>query len=84
MATKDSKKNDFDLEEEAAPAPAKAQSPAPAPAPAAPAAPEPVVSFDRWFASLGRPQHHKAGMKAYASTKGKKTVTAWIAVFAGY
>lgn len=52
---------------------------------AAPAvAPPPVVSFDRWFATTGRPQHHKAGMRAYASTNGKKTVAAWNAVFAGY
>lgn len=82
MATKDSRKNDFDLEEAApAPAPVKAQAPAPEPAKEAPS---PVVSFDRWFSSTGKPQHHKAGMKAFAPTKGKKTVAAWNAAFAGY
>lgn len=45
---------------------------------------EPIISFDRWFAAQNRPAHHKAGLEAFAPTKGKKTVTAWNAVFANY
>lgn len=46
-----------------------------------------TFTFDRWFASLGRPIHHKAGMLAYLSKKasqGKKTVAEWERLFASY
>ena len=46
--------------------------------------PPQVVMFDRYFMSLGRPMHHKAGMLAYVNTKGKKTREAWKALFAKY
>lgn len=47
---------------------------------------EPVklISFDAWFRTLGRPDHHKAGLKAYAKTKGKKSKEAWDRLFKNY
>jgi len=49
-------------------------------------APEPpqMLMFDRYFMSLGRPMHHKAGMLAFCNTKGKKTREAWEALFEKY
>jgi hypothetical protein len=49
-------------------------------------APKPpqMIMFDRYFMSLGRPMHHKAGMLAFCNTKGKKTREAWQALFAQY
>ena len=48
--------------------------------------PKPLVTltFDRWFNTLKRPQHHKAGMRAFADTKGKRTKEAWDRLFQGY
>jgi hypothetical protein len=43
-----------------------------------------MMTFDRWFASTGRPPRHKAGMKAFTDTKGKKTVEAWNKIFKKY
>lgn len=43
-----------------------------------------LLTFDRWFALQGRPAHHKGGMKAFATTAGKKTVEAWDRIFRKY
>ena len=43
-----------------------------------------LLTFDRWFALQGRPAHHKLGMRAFASTKGKKTREAWDSIFENY
>lgn len=48
------------------------------------AAPVQIVSFDRWFATTQRPPHHKAGMKAFANTAGKKPVEQWNLIFQSY
>ena len=45
---------------------------------------EPVMTFQRWFATLGKPAHHKAGMMAFTSTSGKRTPAAWNAAFKNY
>lgn len=47
-------------------------------------APPQMITFDRYFVSLGRPMHHKAGMAAFTNTKGKKTIEAWDALFEKY
>lgn len=49
-------------------------------------APLPVQSmtFDVWFSSLGRPLHHKAGMRAFAPTEGRRTKSGWEALFKSY
>ena len=60
---------------------------APAAAPKVVLKPEPVFTFDRYFASLGHPAHWKAGMRAYLSgraAKGKKTVAEWNRLFLDY
>ncbi len=70
----------------------KASSPAPSTRPPRPMPKrlpklEPVFSFDRYFATLGKPIHHKAGMKAFvkkADLRSKKTVQAWNRIFAAY
>lgn len=52
-----------------------------------PVRPEPMMSFDRWFAQTGKPVHHKAGMRAYlkrGALKGKRTVAAWDRLFKNY
>lgn len=58
------------------------------PYPAAPAAPaQPLMNFDRYFATTGKPAHHKAGMAAYLSAKGgnvRKTRDAWASFFTKY
>lgn len=49
--------------------------------------PEPVFSFDRYFATLGKPAHWKAGMRAYITKKdlrSKKTVAEWDRLFQNY
>ena len=43
-----------------------------------------MITFDRYFISLGRPLHHRAGMEAYANTKGKRTRESWGALFKNY
>lgn len=50
----------------------------------APVVQESTMTFDVWFSSLGRPQHHKAGMKAYARTEGRRTKSGWDALFKSY
>lgn len=47
-------------------------------------APPQTVSFERWFASTGKPDHWKHGMRAFAPTSGKKTIAAWAAIFKTY
>ena len=49
-----------------------------------PPAPPKMITFDRYFLSLGLPVHHRAGMAAYGNTKGKKTLEAWKSLFASY
>lgn len=46
--------------------------------------PTPMITFERYFMSLGRPMHHKAGLVAYCNTKGKKTREAWKTLFEKY
>lgn len=46
--------------------------------------PQPLISFDRWFATTKRPAHHKAGMKAFASTAGRRTLAQWNTIFQAY
>ncbi len=46
--------------------------------------PPQMITFDRYFTSLGRPMHHKPGMEAFCKTKGKKARPAWEALFAKY
>lgn len=87
--TDDSVTSEFDLSDES---PVEDEqkvaltSPPPGvPAKKAPPAPvEPLLTFDRWFISLGRPSHHKAGMQAYRPTKGRKTKAAWDRLFKDY
>jgi len=50
----------------------------------APAAKEPEMTFDVWFSSLGKPQHHKSGMKAYARTEVRRTKAGWESLFKSY
>lgn len=48
---------------------------------------EPMLDFNRYFISTGKPPHHKAGMEAYLSErqlKGKKTKKAWDRLFQDY
>jgi len=55
------------------------------PPPPAPALP--LLTFDRYFASTGKPGHHKAGMAAYLQRRGgpaRKTKEAWDSLFAQY
>lgn len=42
------------------------------------------ISFDRWFSTTGRPAHHKAGMRAFVKSSGRKTKAAWDQLFAKY
>ena len=49
------------------------------------AEPAPMITFDRYFAVLGRPAHHKKGMIAFVkSIKGRKTKAEWDRLFQGY
>jgi hypothetical protein len=66
------------LPEDAAPVVVTVEAPQAAPAP------EVRITFDRWFAMSGRLARHKAGMLAYTSTTGKRTVAAWDAAFQAY
>lgn len=43
-----------------------------------------LISFDRWFLTTGRPAHHKAGMRAYSNTKGRRNKAAWDQLFKNY
>lgn len=72
---------------EKAPAPAKKAKADPASAPKQPATPQTLLSFDRYFATLGKPVHHKAGMKAFLKKgegQGKKTQAYWELIFKNY
>lgn len=42
------------------------------------------LNFDVWFNSLGKPAHHKSGMKAFAPTGGKRTESQWKELFKDY
>lgn len=49
--------------------------------------PEPIYSFGRYFASLGRPAHHAAGMKAFLPARMlrvKRTMEQWKNLFENY
>ena len=46
--------------------------------------PIPLLSFDRWFETTGRPPHHKRGMRAYTAMRGKHPKKFWDQLFAGY
>jgi hypothetical protein len=57
------------------------------PEPPKKAAPMPIFTFDRYFASLGKPAHWRAGMRAWLSNsaaKGKRTVAEWNRLFKDY
>lgn len=45
---------------------------------------EPLISFDHWFGLTGKPAHHKIGMQAFASTKGRQTKSKWTQKFESY
>jgi len=62
------------------------QNPTPKAEPAKPVEKIVVMNFDRWFATLGKPEHHKAGMKIYrkSAVKGKRTAAAWQELFKNY
>jgi hypothetical protein len=45
---------------------------------------KPHISFDKWFASLSLPLHHKQGMLAYTDCSIPRTVDEWKKVFANY
>ena len=62
-------------------------APKPAPAKTGPTTPELRLSFDRYFVSLGKPSHHKEGMRKFLpprAIKGKRTVADWDALFVTY
>lgn len=49
--------------------------------------PTPLFTFDRYFASLGKPAHHKAGMRAFLKSKdlkAKKPLDTWKNLFKSY
>lgn len=46
--------------------------------------PQLMMTFQRWFALQGKPPHHKAGMRAFGNTKGKRSIAAWNRMFAAY
>lgn len=43
-----------------------------------------LVSFERWFASTGKPDHWIHGMRVYCSTSGLKSLEQWNKLFASY
>jgi hypothetical protein len=45
-----------------------------------------LMSFDRWFATTGKPIHHKAGMLTYLRNTflGKRTKADWDNLFKAY
>lgn len=43
-----------------------------------------MMTFKRWFALQGKPPHHKKGMQAFTSTKGKRSIAAWNRAFKAY
>lgn len=45
-----------------------------------------LLTFDRYFLTLDRPLHHKAGMEAFAKNKikQKRTASMWNKIFANY
>lgn len=57
------------------------------PTPVISTAPKPsmlLLTFDRWFATTGRPSHHKSGMQAYVNVTGKRPKDFWDQLFAQY
>ena len=44
----------------------------------------PLISFERWFKSRRYKPHWIAGMRAYASTSGRKTSEGWDQLFKNY
>ncbi len=55
------------------------------PVPSEDAQPDVLMTFDRWFATTGRPPHHKGGMLAYIGrVKGKRLASTWAQMFANY
>jgi hypothetical protein len=46
----------------------------------------PLMSFDRWFATTGKPIHHKSGMLVYLRNTflGKRTKADWDNIFMAY
>lgn len=80
-----SKKKDKDLELGFEESFIEAEPVAPEKKEAAP--PELMLSFDRYFSTLGRPDHHKAGMKAFlkkGQAQGKKAKSYWEQLFKTY
>jgi hypothetical protein len=61
-----------------------------APPPQAPASVrgDPVVSFERWFAARSKQKkwkpHWMDGMRAFAKTSGRKSMSAWDQIFEKY
>lgn len=45
-----------------------------------------LLTFDRYFLTLSRPLHHKAGMVVFAKnrTKQKRSVAQWDKIFKDY
>lgn len=50
--------------------------------------PEPMLTFSRYFAYTGKPEHHKSGMVAWLSkrggTNGRRTAKSWTDLFSKY
>jgi len=53
-------------------------------APVVKSGPVVLLTFDRYFASLGLPAHHKAGMATYVKGSSKKSKEAWDLLFKNY
>ena len=70
---------------QAKPAPKPVAKPAPKPALKPKPAPVAMFTFDRWFASTGKPSHWKGGMRKFVKNlKGKRTAEQWDALFQDY
>jgi hypothetical protein len=63
-------------------------TPAPVVTTLAPAPVVPLLSFDRYFSTTGKPAHHKAGMRAFLTSSGttdqRRTKDDWEKIFANY
>ncbi len=42
------------------------------------------ISFDTWFATTGRPNHHKKGMREFTNCTSRKTLDSWNKIFKDY
>ena len=49
-----------------------------------PAKSGPFMTFDHWFAVSGRKKHHKAALKVFTNTSGKRTKDDWDLAFKSY